>query len=346
MSRIESPYIQQYPNPDVAEDSGKVTGALVVLWIFGVLNLLVGAVLLADPGLLGLGQLKELPPAVTLGLAIFSLAWGGTYIAMAVLMHTRKSVGAAKAALVLASIELALGVLSFNLINIGLNVLKVWLIKRGADALELIRARVDAGDQQNVMTEWYHAFVPLLVEVARADGNISSEEVASLKQQLDRMNVSDLEREMLFKRAVEHPIPLPRLVDRYRSASARAQMAWAEDRLIQALVLMAAADRVIHPAERRVLGEIASAMGYPAQSLDAKLRQAESQMKAASPQEARELFGLPADASREQIDARYRELLQQNDPAEFAHLGSDVVAQIQENRQAVEQSYRLLLQPA
>lgn len=345
MSQIESPYLQRNPNPDVSEDSGKVTGALVVLWIFGVLNLLVGAVLFTDPGLLGMGQLKELPSGVVTGLAVFSLAWGGTYISMAILIQTRRSVGAAKAALVLASIELILGVMSFNLITIGLNVLKVWLIKRGVDALELIRARVDAGDQQNVMTEWYHAFVPLLVEVARADGNISSEEVASLKQQLDRMNVSDLERELLFKRAVEHPVPLPRLVDRYRSASARAEMAWAEDRLIQALVLMAAADRVIHPEERRVLGEIASAMGYPAASLEAKLRQAESQMKATSPEEARELFGLPADATREQIEARYQELLQQNDPKEYAHLGSDVVAQVQENRQAVEQSYRLLLAP-
>lgn len=46
---------------------------------------------------------------------------------------------------------------------------------------------------------------------------------------------------------------------------------------------------------------------------------------------------------REQIDARYAELLEQNDPAQFVHLGSDVAEQVQENRVAMERGYKLLV---
>ena len=41
-----------------------------------------------------------------------------------------------------------------------------------------------------------------------------------------------------------------------------------------------------------------------------------------------------------------QELLTQNDPAEFAHLGSDVVSQIEESRRNIEHSYQLLAENA
>jgi hypothetical protein len=141
----ESPYVEQYPNPEIRADRGKVIGALIILWIFGLLNIAVGGVFLFAPEVIFGAQVVKLPKEIIYGLGLFSLAWGGVYyVICAILMSAKKSAGAAKTAFVMACIELGLGILSFNIINIGLNVLKVWLIKRGSDALAEVKLRVYA----------------------------------------------------------------------------------------------------------------------------------------------------------------------------------------------------------
>ncbi len=340
----ESPYVQEHPNPDLGGDRGKVIGALIILWIFGLLNLAVGGLFMFAPELVFGAQMVQIPKELILILALFSFAYGGAYVLCAVLISAKRSVGAAKTGYVLAIIEACMAVLSFNIISIGINILKVWLIKRGYDALQDLKVRVYAADQANALTGWYHAYIPLLVHVMKADGEIHPAEMEEMNKQCNLMNISEWERDLVFRKSQESLDPIPALAQRYREASEEISMAWSEDRLIQALAAMAAADRVLDDRERAVIKQIAEALNYAPQNLEAKLKQAQSQLSAANQQEALELFGLPEGASREQIDARYAELLEQNDPAQFAHLGDDVAGQVQENRAATERGYKLLVE--
>ncbi len=177
---FDSPYTSEYPNENVYADKGKVTAAVITAWIFGVLNVLVGLGMMFSPEsfIQGPGDLEgsETLKAVFFVVGFISIAWGATYIILAIFIQ-KNSVGCAKAAFILGAIELGFAFLSINLIGILINGLKFWLLKRGHAALAMIVARVDASEQSNALTSYYHSFIPLLVTVANADGKVDASEL-------------------------------------------------------------------------------------------------------------------------------------------------------------------------
>jgi uncharacterized tellurite resistance protein B-like protein len=341
MSHV-SPYLEKYPNPFVLEDQKRVKTAVVTLWIFGVLNLLGGVVVAVAADKLAAGS--RLTADLFVWAGVITVVMGFVYVGLAMGISSKQSLGAAKAAFIICCIELGFGVLSFNIITIALNVVKVVLVYRGYKSLQIIVSRVDQPEQENPVTAYYHAFIPLLVHVMMADQVISNEEIKAMEKMCDSVDLSDLERARIFDRAKTDKAPITELVERYMDAAQKMGMQHPVEHLMEAITKMAAADRVFRESERQVIRKIGITAGMDTAAIERKIREATSKMTIEGAAEARELFDLDADFDQATLEAAYRNKMAQSDPAQFAHLGRDVVAKIEQRREALKRAYATLKQ--
>ncbi len=330
----ESRFIKAYHNEEIDRDRRKVTTAVVVLWIVTALALAVALLLF-----FGTSDAE--------GLAIGTLVAAAIYGACALAIQLKQSTAATTVAAVLVGLNLLGAFLSFNPIAIGINVGFLVVLIQAHRALHSIKMRVALEEQENPLVAYYHALVPLVVAVMKADGKIDPREIAEFDSLCDKMHVSEMERKLLMDKAMRSDEPISVLVPRFLKAAQDLGVEDPAGHLIEGLFVMAAADRQLQPAEKQVLRKVAVTARYDEQKLEQRMNALEESMKTMGRAEACQVLGLSEQATADQVETAYQNLMAAANPADYLHLGEAVAQKVAERREQLTRARAVLLgQPA
>ena len=325
----QSRFIQAYPNPAVEEDKRKISHALIFLWIVAVLAILGGLAIL----------IQDKSPVI----GWIVLVSGAIYALCALAIQIRHSTVATIIAATLIVLNLLGAIMSVNIISMVINGFFLATVLRAHSALRSIKMRVAMSEQENPLVAYYHALVPLVVEVMKADGRIDPKEIEQFNSMCDKMHVSDMERKLLMDKAMQGNEPISVLVPRFLQAASTLGVADPAGHLIEALLVMAASDRQLHPAEKQVLRKVAIVSRYDENTLERRLAEVEHQLRSLSRSDALGILGLAEGATPEQIEATYQQLRAAANPADYLHLGQAVAQKVAERRELLDKARSVLL---
>ena len=125
------------------------------------------------------------------------------------------------------------------------------------------------GDQERVQAAFFTTTFSVMGHVAKADGKVSSVEIANAEAIMSRMQLDKTQREaaiQLFNEGKQDSFPLHDVLAQFRRECHRRtnllQM------FLEIQISTAFADQKLHPAERKVLYTIADALGFSRHQLD------------------------------------------------------------------------------
>lgn len=205
---------------------------------------------------------------------------------------------------------------------------------KGLSALPQDEAGFAPGDQERVQTAFFTATFSVMGHVAKADGQVSEDEIALARSVMAQMDLGlELQQAAmrLFGEGKRAGFPLDEVLDQFRQECRRRQT------LIQMFLevqLQAAyADGHLDPAEQRLLLHICDRLGFPRQifrrledMVSAHYRYTGSRRGATQPTgpsiaDAYALLGLDAKASDTEVKRSYRRLLSQHHPDKLVSKG-------------------------
>ena len=184
--------------------------------------------------------------------------------------------------------------------------------------------------------------VGLMTVVARADGSLDNREVRAMRLFFEGLGFhgEDLNTiRQLMKEAVSADLNLLSICIEYERISTY------EERLLmlRALYLVAAADGVLHQAERSVIDRVVRHMGIgPAdhRSIRSEFeRTRRPQTRGTGSSEAYAALGISSAASDEEVKTAYRNMARKYHPDRVNHLGEEFVKMATEKFQAIHHAY-------
>ena len=325
----QSRFIQAYPNPAIEEDKRKISHALIFLWIIAGLAVVGGLAII----------LQDNNPVI----GWTAVVSGGIYGLCALAIQLRHSTVATIIAATLIVLNLLGSIMAVNIIGIVVNGFFLASVLRAHSAIKSIKMRVAMSDQDNPLVAYYHALVPLVVEVMKADGRIDPREIAQFNSMCDKMHVSEMERKLLMDKAMQGNEPISVLVPRFLQAASKLGVEDPAGHLIEALLVMAASDRQLHPSEKQVLRKVAIVSRYDEDTLERRMAEVEHQIQSLSRSDALGILGLTEGATPEQIEATYQQLRAAANPADYLHLGQAVAQKVAERREMLDRARAVLL---
>lgn len=184
--------------------------------------------------------------------------------------------------------------------------------------------------------------VGLMTVVARADGTLDNREVRVMRAFFEQLGFrgEDLNTiRQLMKEAVSADLNLLAICSEYGRISSY------EERLLmlRALYLVAAADGMLHEAERSVIDRVVSHIGIS----EADHRSIRSEFEHARPRsadrvprtEAFAALGITPSATNDEVKKAYREMARRYHPDKVNHLGEEFVKLATEKFQAIHRAY-------
>ena len=209
------------------------------------------------------------------------------------------------------------------------------------------RAERVADAQQQAQAVFFVTTFSMLAKMAKADGRVSPEEIEVVQEfmriQLHLAPEDERYAEEIFRQAKNSPDSFDDFARQFAQVfSGQARM---REIMLDLLVRVAAADGVIDPAEREMLGRAASIFGVE----DATLRGiVDRRAKDSSRHYA--ILGLSPSASNDELKSRYRKLVTQYHPdkiiakglpQEFIELAEKRFTEIQEAYEALREQRRM-----
>lgn len=185
--------------------------------------------------------------------------------------------------------------------------------------------------------------VGLMTVVARADGSLDNREVRVMRLFFEGLGFrgEDLNTiRQLMKEAVSADLNLLSICIEYERISTY------EERLLmlRALYLVAAADGVLHEAERSVIDRVVGHMGIgPAdhRSIRSEFERTSRPRSPGTgrPSEAYAALGISPGASDDEVKTAYRTMARKYHPDKVNHLGPEFVKMATEKFQAIHRAY-------
>ena len=173
-------------------------------------------------------------------------------------------------------------------------------------------------------TLFFTATFAVMGHMAKSDGQVSRTEISMAKRVMDRLELDGARRhfaQALFRLGKRSDFPLPAVLAQLRRESRSQDLRRV---FLEIQVFAAYADGQVHPAERRILDHICSALGFDADTLAhvERLVQAElgdgagSIHVPATPSLADDyaLLGISSDDDMASVKRAYRRLMSQHHP--------------------------------
>ena len=180
--------------------------------------------------------------------------------------------------------------------------------------------------------------VALLTAMAKADGRVSREEVAVIRRYFQHNLGYQGEELLLIKNLIKESLrtvlDVEQICGQFRlCANYQSRLV-----LLDLLYQVAYADRVIRPAEERLLERIAALLGI----LEPDKRRIAAQYQIKDESRYYEILGVDRNASVEQIKKAYRRLVQQNHPDKVTHLGEEYVKIANQQLTKINEAYEYI----
>ncbi len=218
------------------------------------------------------------------------------------------------------------------------------------------RVGFDPGSQERTQAAFFAATFSVMGHVAKADGQVSTQEIQLAKQVMTQMNLSVEQRKAaidLFNQGKQADFALDEVLDQFRKECRR------KITLLQMFVeiqLQAAyADGVKDPAEDRILKHICAKLGYPL----ALLSQVESLIFAQQSQHytatsrtssqsalknAYKILGIDSKTSDAELKKAYRRMMSQHHPDKLIAKGlpEEMLEIATDKTQEIQKAYGLI----
>lgn len=217
------------------------------------------------------------------------------------------------------------------------------------------------GHRERTQVAFFEATFAVMGAVAKADGRVSENEIAFARSVMDRMSLSEDQRQLairLFTEGKQPGFPLDRALARFRRACHRRRT------LIQMFLeiqLQAAfADGRLDEAERELLLHIFARLGFSARqfshletivraanhfggagSWEESARRTEPPPRPDRVQEAYQVLGVERNASDAEITRAYRRLMSQHHPDKLVAKGlpEEMIKLANERTQEIREAY-------
>lgn len=175
--------------------------------------------------------------------------------------------------------------------------------------------RASPGDMQMVFTV---AVIALAAKLAKADGRVTSDEVATLKRVFPIPGHAESQVAAIFREARRESKGFEPYA--HQVATLLGNNKPVLEDLLGALLMIALADGVYHPAERKYIAEVGRILGLAAEDV----RRIESTFivqGATADTDPYEVIGVEATASDAEVRAAYRRLMRENHPDKLMSQG-------------------------
>ena len=181
------------------------------------------------------------------------------------------------------------------------------------------QAAFDIGQQERVQAAFFTAAFSVMGHVAKADGRITRDEIASGETIMSQMQLGPQQRKAaieLFNQGKQDGFPLHDVLAQFRRECHRRHNLMQV--FIEIQIATAMADGRLHPAERRLIHAIGADLGFTPAEIEHLFSLVEPQQ--AAPGSARgltqayELLGVAQDAPDAEVKKAYRRLMSQHHP--------------------------------
>jgi DnaJ like chaperone protein len=193
----------------------------------------------------------------------------------------------------------------------------------------------------------------LMGKIAKADGQISQNEIAHVEQLFQKLGMTDEHRQQsiaLFKRGAAPDFNIKPTLDEFMSVCGNTNSL--KQMLLVYLIVMAMADGHIDPAEESLLKEIALHLGYNQDAFRQILAMIVNQTHfagghastASGLDDAYKALGISRESSEQDVKRAYRKLMSQYHPDKLMGQGvpADMIAVATAQAQEVQVAYDLI----
>lgn len=204
-----------------------------------------------------------------------------------------------------------------------------------------------------IQSAFFTATFTVMGHMAKADGLVTREEIAVAETVMRQMRLDARQQDLaraLFAQGKKDNFPLNDALQQLRTASHRSRHLL--QMFIEILVATAMADGNLHAAERQVLQQCASALGFSQQEFHFILQrqQASSHMHSGQPSNASKLsdayrvLGVGKDAADDEIKKAYRRLMNQHHPDKLVAKGlpQEMMEMATKKTMEIKEAYELI----
>ncbi len=194
-------------------------------------------------------------------------------------------------------------------------------IDAGSGSLQL-------GAQERTQAAFFTATFSILGHIAKADGEVSREEISLVEQLMDHMQLNLEQRKaaiFLFNRGKEPDFPFADVITQFgRECHRRTTLV---QMFLEIQIQAALADGTLHSGESAILGKIAQSLDIPSAALERLIDMARGAAAAhagtqqLSLDDAYRVIGVEADTSSADIRKAYRRLMSQHHPDKLVSKG-------------------------
>lgn len=190
-------------------------------------------------------------------------------------------------------------------------------------------------------------------KLAKADGQITQIEIAHVEGLMQKLGMTAEHRAQaiaLFKQGAAPDFDLASTYARFMSVCGHTRHL--KQVLLVYLIVLALADGSVHPAEEKLLADIAARLGYDQVAFRNLIDMVQNQTHfaggqpntAAALDDAYKALGIPKDSSDQEVKRAYRKLISQYHPDKLIGQGlpEDMIAMATEQAKEIQLAYDLI----
>lgn len=248
-----------------------------------------------------------------------------------------------------------IGFATFNVVGAAVGVFVGHFFDKGFSSVMIA---VDPAKREQMEAAFFQALFPLMGHMAKADGHISEEEVASTEALIRNMSLDSQGRDnaiALFKRGAESSFDVESTLEAFKTACG----AHPELRkvFLSNLIALAFADGHLHETEEAILADVAGKLGYSRMAFNhllgmikaqAAFQQQRQQQSQGNTEEdinlAYSALGVERSATDQEVKKAYRKLMSENHPDKLSGQGvpEDMIKLATERSQKIQSAYDVI----
>jgi len=185
-----------------------------------------------------------------------------------------------------------------------------------------------SGNQERVQTTFFTALFSVMGHVAKADGQVTHDEIAMAKSVMQQMSLNETQTRIaieLFNKGKQPDFKLDEILKQLKFECRRRRTVM--QMFLEVLLQAAYADGVMHPSEKKIISFIADELGFT----EAELAQLEALIlghhnvvgasTGVSLDDAYAVLGVSKNASAAEVKKAYRRMMNQHHPDKLVSKG-------------------------